>query len=90
MHRTLYFKQNKNRPISLEQFKDADKKLQTIFPDQKNNIMGKFLFYIYKKDDLHCQFFIDHFLLRLDVLSKDVNLEHPLNKEFKENLMKIG
>ena len=88
MHRTLYFKQNPNRPITLEEFKEADKKLKDILG--KNNVMGKFLNYIYNLKDDKCKFFIDHFLTRLDILSKDTELAHPANKEFKELLMKIG
>ena len=89
MHRALYFKQNLDRPITIDQFKEKDKQLKEIFPDKKNNIMGKFLNYISKQKSENCKFFINHFLARLDVLSKDKDLEHPLNKEFKENLMKI-
>ena len=89
LHRALYYKQNPDRPISMEQFKDADKKIKELIGGE-NNIMGKFLNYIFKLKPEKCRFFIEHFLARLDVLYKDKNLEHPLNKEFKENLMKIG
>lgn len=88
MHRTLYFKKNPNRPITLEDFKDADKKLEGILG--KNNIMGKFLHYIFEMKPERCKFFIDHFLTRIDILSKDSELAHPANKDYKELLMKIG
>ena len=89
LHRALYFKQDPNRPITLDEFRDADKKIKEIIPTE-NNVMGKFLHYIFKKKPENCHFFIEHFLARLDTLYKDKDVEHPLNKEFKENLMKIA
>ena len=90
MRRALYFKKDINRPLSIEQFKLADLQLKAIFGDKKHNIMGKFLNYIFNKKTENCYWFVNHFLTRLDVLYKDEEMIYPADKEFYENLKKIG
>lgn len=88
MKRVLYFKQDKARPLTLDELKDAEKKVKELFPEE-NGIMDKFMNFIYSKKYEKCSFFVEHFLQRLDVLSKDKELTHPSNKEFYDNLKQL-
>lgn len=88
LRKALYFKKS-NRPITPDKMKNAEEEIKELVGGD-NNIMGKFLAYIYDKKPERVQLFIDHFIYRLDILAKDKKLSHPDNQQFLENLKKIG
>jgi len=87
MRRTLYYKQQKAFPLDLKEMKKAGELINELL-GKNNNVMGKFLDYIYDKNYLDCHFFVDHFLNRLNVLYQDKKVELPADKEFLDNLKK--
>lgn len=84
----MYFKNNSIRPITKENFKKIEIIINELFPEE-NNILGKFLNYIYYKKYEKCITFIEHFLYRIDILYKDKELTHNSNKEFYELLKQL-
>lgn len=89
MRRVLYFKKN-NISIAKETLYELEGKIREICPEKFNDIMGRFLFYIYDKKYDKCSFFIDHFLHRVSILHKDINHEYKSNEEFYRNLTTLG
>lgn len=88
IRKCIYFKKP-NRPITVDQMKNAEEEIKQIL-GKENNIMGKFLNYIYYKKSEKISLFIDHFLYRLDITAKDEKLVYEEDKIFVENLKKIS
>ena len=83
----LYFKSDKVRPLDKDELKNAEDIVKDLFPN--GNVLGKFIHFIYNQKYEKCYIFVEHFLHRLDTLSKDKELKHPLNREFYEKLSKL-
>lgn len=89
MRKQVYFKNNHNVVITQDQLKTVESQLKELVPNNQS-IVDKFFYYITEEKPERVHFFIDHFLYRLDVLSKDKNIEANANKEFYNNLKKIN
>lgn len=88
LRKVLYFRQNTPRSISKEEIKELESKIKELFPEE-NNILGKFLDFIFYKKYEKCRIFVEHFLYRVDILFKDKKREHPSDKEFYDLLKKL-
>ena len=84
----MYFKNNVYRPVTKEQLKITEEQIAEMLPEG-NNVMGKFMEYIFHKKPERISTFIDHFLHRVDVLYRDEDVTHPSNKEFYELLKQL-
>ena len=57
-HKVVYFKQNNLKPVTKEDLKNLEEEIKEIIPEE-NNIMGKFLEFIYHKKYEKCNVFVE-------------------------------
>jgi len=86
-NRQLYLKKNENQLINQK----ALRRYESLLKEKVGSVdlLNSLLDYIKDKKYEEYSLFVNHLFERIELLCKDVNLEHPSNKEFYEKILEI-